>query len=215
MTNLSRRAITRPAVAVALAVLLSACGDPPSGRSSPFHALDIRAVEWGRDFQLADHTGQPRSLRDFNGKVVMMFFGFTQCPDVCPSTMADMAQALQKLGGSADQVQGLFVTVDPARDTPEVLASYVTRFHPSFLGMRADEETTQALAKEFKAFYAARRSEQTGNDGPHRHDDGGQYMVDHTRAIYVFDRKGKLTLLITSGRTADQMAADLARLLRE
>ncbi|MBL0422548.1 SCO family protein [Ramlibacter sp. AW1] len=206
--------MTRTGTAIALALLLAACGEPPGTPAAGYHAVDIRAVDWGRDFRMTDHAGQVRSLRDFKGKVVMMFFGFTQCPDICPSTMADMAQAVNQLGGSAAEVQGLFVTVDPARDTPEVLAKYVTGFHPSFLGLRANEQSTQALADEFKAFYAARRPA-PAPDSEHRHGDTAPYMVDHTRAVYVFDRKGKLTLLITSGRTVDEIAADLNRLLRE
>ncbi|MEJ7932609.1 SCO family protein [Ramlibacter sp. AN1015] len=214
--NLPRpRFITRTGTAIALALLLAACGEPRGTPAAGYHAVDIRAVDWGRDFRMTDHAGQARSLRDFKGKVVMMFFGFTQCPDICPSTMADMAQALNRLGGSADEVQGLFVTVDPVRDTPEVLARYVTGFHPSFLGLRADEQTTQALADEFKAFYAARRPAPAPDGDSHRHEDAAPYMVDHTRAVYVFDRKGKLTLLITSGRTVVEIAADLNRLLRE
>lgn len=192
--------------AIGFALFAAGCVErPESPPPSPFHATDIRSVDWGRDFHLTDHNGQPRSLRDFRGKVVMMFFGFTHCPDVCPTTLADMAQVLGKLGTSAGQVQGLLVTVDPARDTPEVLGSYVTAFHPSFLGLRADARTTEDLAKEFKAFYAARPS---GHD---HHD----YMVDHTRAIYVFDGRGKLTLLMGAGRSVDQMAADIALLLRQ
>lgn len=190
-----------------VALALAGCGQRSEAPDSPFHSVDISAVEWGRDFHLTDHNGQPRSLTDFRGKVVMMFFGFTNCPDICPTTMADMAQVIAKLGKEGERVQGLLVTVDPSRDTPEVLGRYVTAFHPAFLGLRGDDAATKALAAEFKAFYAARQPE-----AGHAHD---HYMVDHTRAIYVFDRSGKLRLLMNSGRTVDQMAADLALLLKE
>lgn len=191
----------------AVALLLAGCVEHPGTPASPYHSVDISSVEWGRDFQLTDHSGRPRSLADLQGKVVMMFFGFTNCPDVCPTTMADMAEVVRKLGGAGERVQGLLVTVDPARDTPEALARYVTAFHPGFLGLRGDERATQGLAKEFKAYYAARQP-QHGQGHDH-------YMVDHTRAIYVFDRSGKLRLLMSSGRTVDQMAADVALLLKE
>lgn len=199
--------VRRAGLLAAAALALAGCGERPGSPASPFHSVDISAVEWGRDFQLTDQNGQPRSLANFRGKVVMMFFGFTNCPDVCPTTMADMAQVVRKLGEKGEQVQGLLVTVDPARDTPEVLGRYVTAFHPAFLGLRGDDTTTKELAGEFKAFYAARQPE-----AGHAHD---HYMVDHTRAIYVFDSSGKLRLLMNSGRTVDQMAADVALLLKE
>lgn len=200
-------AMKKAGLLAAVALLLAGCGQQAGAPASPYHSVDISSVEWGRDFRLADHNGQPRSLADFQGKVVMMFFGFTNCPDVCPTTMADMAQVVRKLGGAGEQVQGLLVTVDPERDTAEALARYVTAFHPGFLGLRGDAHATQELAREFKAYYAA---DQPGHGQGH-----GHYMVNHTRAIYVFDRGGKLRLLMNSGRTVDQMAADLALLLKE
>lgn len=199
--------VRRAGVLGFVALALAGCGQRSEAPASPFHSVDISSVEWGRDFHLADHKGQPRSLTDFRGKVVMMFFGFTNCPDICPTTMADMAQVIRNLGKEGERVQGLLVSVDPSRDTPEVLGRYVSAFHPTFLGLRGDAAATKALAAEFKAFYAARQPE-AGH--PHDH-----YMVDHTRAIYVFDRSGKLRLLMNSGRTVDQMAADLALLLKE
>lgn len=200
-------ALKQAGLLAAVALLLAACGEQPGAPASPYHSTDITSVEWGRDFRLTDHNGQPRSLADFQGKVVMMFFGFTNCPDVCPTTLADMAQVVRKLGASGERVQGILVTVDPARDTPRALARYVTAFHPAFLGLRGDERATQELAKEFKAFYAARE--------PQRGQGHDHYMVDHTRAIYVFDRSGKLRLLMSSGRTVDEMTADVALLLKE
>lgn len=206
--TMTRAAAAFRVILAAIALALAGCGERADAPSSPYHSVDIRAVEWGRDFQLIDHNGHSRSLADFRGKVVMMFFGFTNCPDVCPTTMADMAQVVRQLGEEGERVQGLLVTVDPARDTPEALARYATAFHPGFLGLRGDDATTKALAGEFKAFYAERQP-QYGHGLDHH------YMVDHTRAIYVFDRTGKLRLLMTSGRTVDQMTADVALLLKE
>jgi len=171
---------------------------------SPFKATDISSVTWGRDFRLTDHHGQPKSLADFKGKVVLLFFGFTHCPDICPTTLADMAKVVGKLGKDGDRVQGLFVTVDPKRDTPPTLAKYVTAFNPGFLGLYGDEAGTAALAKEFKAYVAAQPA-----------DAHGHYSVDHTSAIYVYDPRGRLRLLMGPERTVDSMVADISLLLKE
>lgn len=189
---------------VALALLVAACGERTNGSTSPFKSTDISKVEWGQDLRLTDHNGQPRSIADFRGKVTLLFFGFTHCPDVCPTTMADMARVIDKLGPDGQRVQGLFVTVDPARDAPQVLARYVTGFHPSFLGLYGDVATTAALAKEFKFFHEAQAA-----------DSQGRYDVMHGSAIYVYDPRGRLRLLMGTERAFDAMAADIARLLRE
>ena len=197
--------VLRAFLVVALALLVAACGERTGGPTSPFKSTDISRVDWGRDFHLTDHNGRPRSLADFRGKVVMLFFGFTHCPDVCPTTMADMARVVDKLGPDGQRVQGLFVTVDPERDTPRVLAKYLAAFHPSFLGLYGDPGATAALAKEFKIFYAAQPADS------HEH-----YMVTHSNAIFVFDPRGRLRLLLMGGnKTVDTKAADVARLLRE
>lgn len=190
----------RAAFVIALALLLPACG----GGTSPFKSTDISRVEWGRDFRLTDHNGRARGVADFKGKVVMLFFGYVNCPDVCPTTLADMARVVDKLGKDGERVQGLFVTVDPRRDTRDVLAQYVPAFHPSFLGLYADERTTAALAKEFKFFYSAQPANARGN-----------YTVDHGGSIYVFDPRGRLRLLMGPGRTVDTMVADVRLLLKE
>lgn len=195
--------VLRAFLVVALALLVAACGERTSGPTLPFKSTDISSVEWGRDFHLTDHNGQPRSLADFRGKVVLLFFGFTHCPDVCPTTMADMARVVDKLGPNGQRVQGLFVTVDPERDTPQVLAKYVTGFHPSFLGLRGTEGETETLAREFKIFYAAQPADS------HEH-----YMVTHSNAIFVFDPGGRLRLLMGTDRTIDAMTADIALLLK-
>lgn len=180
-----------------VSLMLIGCSEP-----SPFVSTDISSAEWGKDFSLTDHHGKPARLADFRGKAVVMFFGYIQCPDVCPTTMLTLRDAIAMLGDDANRVQVLFVTVDPGRDTPALLADYVPAFHPSFLGLYADQAGTMALAKEFKVFYARQ-------PGP----TPGSYSVDHTASSYVFDPKGKLRLLLRYGETPANIAADLKRLL--
>ena len=170
-----------------------------------FKAVDVTGVPWGKDFQLLDHLGQRRTLADFRGKIVMLFFGFTHCPDVCPTALATIAQARGLLGEDARRVQGLFVTVDPKRDTPQVLAKYVTAFDPSFLGLYGDEAATERAAKEFKIFYHA-----------HTPDTHGAYGVDHSGQVYVIDGEGRLRFYIKShDTTPEAIAHDLRLLIRE
>ena len=159
-------------------------------------------VEWGKDFSLTDHNGQARRLGDFKGKAVVLFFGYTQCPDVCPTTLSTMREAMTLLGDDAAKVQVLFATVDPARDTQQLLAQYVPAFHPSFLGLYADEKTIATVAKDFKVFYA----KQPGTTP-------GSYSVDHSTGSYAFDPQGKLRLLLRHGETPANVAADLKLLL--
>ena len=197
--------MTKSLLVAALSLTLAACSERANAPPSPFNATDISSVEWGRDFQLLDHHGNRRSLADFNGKVVMLFFGFTHCPDICPTALTDIAGVVEKLGDDGSRVQGLFVTVDPKRDTPPVLARYVSAFHPSFLGLHADEAMTAALAKEFKFFYGM---------SPAPAEEG--YDVSHGSAIYVYDPQGRLRLLIdNTDRTVDAMVADVRLLLNE
>jgi protein SCO1 len=186
-------------LAVLCAALLAACGD----RSAPnFNATDVSGADWGRELRLKDHHGQPRTLAEFKGKAVVLFFGFTQCPEVCPTTLATSAAALNLLGADAGKVQVVFVTLDPARDTPEVLAKYAPAFHPSFIGLYGSEEETAAAAKEFKVFY----QKQPGTTP-------GSYTIDHTAASYAFDPQGRLRLYMKHGETPEQMAADLKLLI--
>lgn len=180
------------------AVALAGCG--PSGPS--YRSIDVTGAEYGRGFTLTDHTGQPRTLADYKGKLVTLFFGFTHCPDVCPTSLATMKQALDLLGQDAAKVQVLFITVDPERDTAELLAGYVPRFDPSFVGLRGDAAATAATAKEYKIFY----QKVAGNTE-------GQYTMDHSAGTYVHDAQGRLRLFIRHGETAANIAQDLKTLL--
>lgn len=185
----------------ALALLLVAC-DKLSDKPVVFNNVDITGADYARQFTLVDHTGKPRTLADFKGKVVFLFFGYTQCPDVCPTTMAEMAAVMKALGPQASQVQVLFITVDPERDTQELLAQYVPAFDPSFIGLRGDAEATAATAKEFKVFYA-----KSPGATPQ------SYSVDHTYGSYVFDRSGKIRLFVRHGKGPAPILHDIALLL--
>lgn len=190
------------AVAACVAMLvLAAC----SNTAKPtFLSTDITGVTFGREFQLTDYNGASRTLADFQGKAIVLFFGYTHCPDICPATMAELASAMQKLGKDAARVQVLFVTVDPERDTPEVLKQYLSTFNPSFLGLRGDAGTTQKIADEFKIVY------QKGiGDSPDHH------TVEHSAGVYIFDTKGHLRLYANgSSNSGNILARDIAELLR-
>jgi protein SCO1/2 len=179
-----------------LALALAGCaGD------QKFKATDVTGVDFGRGFTLTDHHGNSRTLADFRGKAVVVFFGYTHCPDVCPTTLAEMAEALKKLGDRAKDVQVLFVTLDPERDTREVLAQYVPAFDPSFLGLTPSEHGLPALAKEFKLVYQKRGS-------------GENYTVDHSTGTYVYDPAGRLRLYVGYGEGAEVFAHDIGLLLK-
>lgn len=181
---------------LALALVLSGCGDD----RPRFASTDITGATFAQGFALTDHLGQPRTLKDFQGKVVVVFFGFTQCPDVCPTTLTTLSRVLTLLGEDAKRVQGLFVTLDPARDTPAVLASYVPQFHPSFIGLYADTSATQAVARDFKVFFQ-------------KNGEGGHYTLDHTTGSYIFDPQGRVRLFTQHSATAETLAADIRQLL--
>lgn len=168
-----------------------------------FEYTDITGVEIGGDFQLTDHNGHPRSLSDFRGKVVAVFFGFTHCPDVCPTTLAELAQTVRRLGERGDEIQVLFITVDPARDTQKVLAQYVPAFDPRFLGLYGDPATTAKVAAAYKVFFAPQPPNASGN-----------YTVDHSAAIFVIDRRGRPRLYVGGGRTVDGLVHDIKLLLQ-
>jgi len=181
-------------------LLVSACGpDKP-----PFNSVDITGADYARGFSLVDHSGVPRALGDFKGKAVVVFFGFTQCPDVCPTTMTQMASVMQSLGKDADRVQVIFITLDPERDTPALLAEYVPNFDKRFLGLHGDLAAIDKTAKEFK-IYAAKVPGKTP----------GSYSIDHTAGTYVFDTEGRVRLFIRHGLDPAPIAQDLNRLLAE
>jgi protein SCO1/2 len=182
---------------VAAAALLAACESKPA-----FKNTDVTGLDYAKDFHLTDHNGKPRSLADFKGKVVTIFFGYTQCPDVCPTTMADMKAVLQKLGpADAARVQVLFITVDPERDTPVVLSQYVPAFDPSFLGLRGDLEATAKTAKDFKVFY-----QKVPGKTP------GSYSMDHSAGSYVYDPQGRLRLFVRGAGSGEDETASVERM---
>ena len=187
-------------------VTLAACdGVLPGGAGKPtFKAVDITGAEYARSLSLQDPDGRTRTLADFKGKVVVVFFGYTQCPDVCPATMAELAEVKRSLGADGARVQGLFVTIDPARDSAELLKAYVANFGPDMLGLRGTPEQTVATAKEFKVFF---------NKVPGKTDTS--YTMDHTAGSYVFDAKGRVRLFTRYGTGAQALADDLKILLSE
>lgn len=180
--------------------LLTACQpDKPQ-----FRAIDITGADYAQNFQLTDFDGKPRSPADFNGKVVVVFFGYTQCPDVCPTTMGEMVQVKKLLGADGDKLQVLFVSVDPERDTPEVLKAYMGSFDPGFLGLyAASPDALAALARDFKVYY-----KRVDGKTP------TSYTMDHTAASYVYDTQGRLRLFSRYGSGAQAMADDIKLLLR-
>lgn len=186
------------AVLFILSFALAGCESKPV-----FNALDITGIEgYGNDFRLTDHTGRVRTMADFRGKVVVMFFGYTQCPDVCPTTLSEMRQVMKILDNDAQRLQVLFVTLDPARDTQELLANYVPSFNPAFLGLYGDHAATEKVAKDFKIFYRVSVGKTVGS-----------YTVDHSAASLVFDPQGRLRLFINYGLGADKIAPDIKKLL--
>ena len=184
----------------ACCIVLGGCNR--SGDSLSFKATDVSGADFGRELQLTDFTGQPRTLADFRGKVVVVFFGYTHCPDVCPTTMSELASAMKKLGPDASQVQVLFVTVDPKRDKPELLREYLPAFDKSFLGLYGDADATKKVEKDFK-IYAAERPGKTPDT----------YTVDHAAQTFVFDRQGKLRLVMGYGMAPEAIASDVRILL--
>lgn len=183
-----------------LAALLSAGCDKPAPPPK-FELTDLTGANFGKELALTDHNGKPRTLADFRGKVVVLFFGFTHCPDVCPTALAELALVAKALGKDADRMQVLFVTVDPERDTPEVLRQYVPSFNPSFLGLYGDAEATARAAKEFKIYYHKQPVP------------GGDYSVDHSAGTYVLDQQGRLRLFAQYGRGAPVLLHDIRILL--
>jgi protein SCO1/2 len=194
-------ALARGALALLLVatLALSACG--PS--EPQFRSADVTGTTYGRDFALTDHHGKAVTLADYRGKAVVLFFGYTHCPDVCPTTLSELAAAMEKLGPAAKDVQVLFVTVDPARDTPALLGQYVPAFNPSFVGLYGDAAALERTAKEFRVLYQKQEGQTPES-----------YTMDHSAGTFVFDPKGRLRLYVGYGQGADVFAHDLGELLR-
>ena len=197
-----RRAVKTVAGLVVLSVasgFLSGCTpDKPQ-----FKSIDLTGADYAQGFSLADHNGQLRTLKDFAGKVVVVFFGFTQCPDVCPTSMAELAQVKQLLGPDGDKLQAIFITVDPERDTPEMLKAYMGNFDPTFLALRPTPEQLPQVAKDFKIYYKK-------VDGKTK----GSYTMDHSAGSYIFDEKGRIRLYNRYGSGADVLASDIRLLIK-
>ena len=196
---MNRRFALQSIAGIAVAGLLAACTE---GKPQ-FKSIDLTGADYARDFQLPDHNGQPRSLKDFQGKVVVLFFGYTQCPDVCPTTMNELAQVKKLLGADGDKLQVLFVTVDPERDTQQVLKGYMANFDATFLALRGSPEQLAAMTKDYKVFY-----KKTEGKTP------TSYSMDHSAASYVYDARGQLRLYTRYGSGAEALASDIRLLLQ-
>ena len=187
------------AAALAAVLLLAGC----DGGGPKFKNTDITGADYAKGFALTDHTGKPRTLADFRGKVVVVFFGYAHCPDVCPTTLVELKQVMQALGSDADKVQVVFITLDPERDTPELLKAYMANFDPSFLALIPSVSNLPALAKSFKIYYKKVASST-----------GDSYTMDHSAGTYVYDTSGRLRLYARYGLGPAAMAADIAQLLK-
>ncbi|RPJ48637.1 MAG: SCO family protein [Betaproteobacteria bacterium] len=192
----------RLSVPVLVALLLAAAGCAEAPDAPRFKLTDVTGASFGRALALTDHNGQRRTLADFRGKVVTLFFGFTHCPDVCPTTLAEMAVVMKELGSDAARLQVLFVTVDPERDTADVLKRYVPAFHPDFLGLTGSAAEIASAAKEFKIFYQRQNLP------------GGGYTMDHSAGTYILDGEGRLRLFAQYGVGAPALLHDIRLLLK-
>ena len=180
--------------------LLTACSE----KKQSFSAIDLTGADYARDFALTDHNGQARTLKDFAGKVVVMFFGYTQCPDVCPTSMAELVEVKRLLGKDGERVQGIFITIDPQRDTPEVLKAYMANFDPTFLALYTTPEKLEAVAKDYKVYFKKVEGKTATS-----------YTMDHSAGCYVYDPQGKLRLYTRYGSGAPALAADIKVLLSQ
>jgi len=189
-----RRALAGLVVA---SLALWGCGDRPS-----FHSMDVTGADFGKDFQLTDTEGRLRTLADFRGKLVMIFFGFVQCPVVCPTALIHAVEVRRALGEDGGKIQVVFITLDPERDTPEVIKGYTGAFDPSFIGLYSDLAGTGKVAREFRVFYQKAPA-------------GNSYTIDHTAYTYVYDVVGRLRLTVKHDQSSEKTAADIRRLLSQ
>ena len=200
---LQRRVLTKAALVMGLAGAvfgLSGCGeDKPS-----FRGVDITGADYAQGWELSDQDGQVRTLKDFAGKAVVVFFGFTQCPDVCPTALQEMAQAKQLLGADGAKLQGVFITIDPERDTPELLKAYMANFDPSFVALRTTPEKLAALAKDYKIYF-----KKVDGKTP------TSYTMDHSAGSYVYDTQGRLRLFTRYGSGPKPLVEDIRLLLKQ
>ena len=188
------------AISMALLAGVSGCSDAKPS----FTAIDVTGADYAKDFELTDHNGQARHLADFAGKIVVVFFGYTQCPDFCPTTMTELLEVKKALGKDGERLQVLFVTVDPARDTPEVLKAYTANFDPAFLGLYTTPDKLAALTKDFKAYYKKVEGKTPTS-----------YTMDHSAGSYVYDTQGKLRLFTRYGSGVPALTQDIAQLLKQ
>ena len=194
-------------LAAALCVALAGCdklGVTATKPAASFRGADITGADYAKTLSMPDVNGQPRTLGDFKGKVTVVFFGYTQCPDVCPTTMAELAQVKKALGADGDKLQAVFVSIDPERDTPEILKSYMASFDPNFVALRGTLAQTQATAKEFKVYFAKVPGKAEGS-----------YTMDHSAGAFVFDAKGNVRLFERYGAGAEALTADVKALIAE
>ncbi|HSI48380.1 MAG TPA: SCO family protein [Ideonella sp.] len=189
-------------LAAATALALAACDRP--GATAGFKGVDITGAEYASGLSLQDVDGQPRTLAQYKGKVLVVFFGYTQCPDVCPTTMGELAAVKQQLGEQGKDVLPIFVTLDPERDTGPVLKAYMANFGPDFIALRGTPEQTLAAAKSFKVFFAKVPGKTESS-----------YTLDHTAGSYLFDRQGRVRVFTRYGGGPDVLAQDLKHLLAE
>lgn len=188
-------------VLVSLLALVAGCGRADSATAT-FRGIDLTGAKYAQDFRLLDAEGRERTLADFRGKLVMVYFGFVQCPDVCPTALARAVETKQLLGSDGDKLQVVFVTVDPERDTPDMLKAYMAAFDPAFVALHGDAAQTRATADDFKVYY---KKVPTGSG----------YTMDHTATSYLFDTQGRLRVALSHGQTAQDYAHDAALLLQQ
>ena len=191
--------ITKLLTSLALVLTLGACNE----QKMSFHGVDITGADYAKELKLTDQNGQVRTLKDFAGKVVVVFFGYTQCPDVCPTSMTELAEVKRLLGADGDKLQGVFVTVDPARDTTELLKAYMTNFDPSFVAFVPKADELPVIAKQFKIYY-----KKVDGQTP------TSYTMDHSAGSYVYDTQGNLRLYSRYGSGAKVLAQDIQTLLK-
>ncbi len=190
------------ALMAAAALGLAGCSD---SSTTSFHGIDLTGADYAKDFALQDFNGQPRTLQDYRGKIVVIFFGYTQCPDVCPTSLSELVAAKKLLGADGDKLQGLFVSVDPERDTPEVLKAYMGNFDPTFVALYASSpEKLAEVAKHYKVYYKKVEGKTPTS-----------YTMDHSAGMYIYDTQGRLRLYARYGSGPEALAADIKKLLQE